>query len=157
MNRRESGIQPEIESLQFPAMLFNKSRLRVYSDAEALSAAWKRAVELGLFDDSLLVESSGKARGVRTVKIVGSIGPFFGFDLYLNRSMRIHFVFEGEWEPANVESIRERALKQWHKNSDAAGQDYAIEFERRLREAGDVESIIQVMQEQFEHQFERKR
>ena len=85
----DERVQPEVRNLKFPALLLTKSAVRVYPDPEALTAAWKKAVDRKRFDDALLVDSAGRARKVRTVRVLGNIGPFFGFDLYGNRSVRM--------------------------------------------------------------------
>ena len=48
--------------------------VRVCPDPEALTAAWKKAVDRKRFDDALLVDSAGRARKVRTVRVLGNRG-----------------------------------------------------------------------------------
>jgi len=142
--------------MEFPALLLTDRWIRVYPDAEALSAAWKKAVDRGAFNGALLVDSAGRARRVRTARALGSIGALCGFDVFLNRSMRIEYEFSGGWEPTDLEALRSRALKQWHK-LEGADPDYAKEYERTLSAARDVRTLIRVLAEQFSGRFERTR
>src|SRR5213595_1296808 len=118
MKSLDPRVQPELRELEYPALVLTQRWIRVYPDAEALSAAWKRAVDRGRFKDALLVDSRGRARPVRRAKILGHIGPFFGFDVYLNRHVRIAYEFEGDWDRADLEAIRSRVVGQWNQTSD---------------------------------------
>jgi hypothetical protein len=158
MKGLDSRVQPEVRELEFPVLLLTKRWIRVYSDGEALTAAWKKAVDHGAFENALLVDSVGRARQVRRVHILGNIGPFFGFDCYLNHSVRIGYEFTGEWERADLEAIRSRVLRHRRDpNFDDVDETYSTEYESRLRQSRDIRSLITVLAEQFTARFERTR
>jgi hypothetical protein len=158
MKSLDPRVQPEIRDLEFPALLLTKRWIRVYADAEALTAAWKRAVDSGAFDDALLVDSRGRARPVRRVRVLGHIGPFLGFDWYFNRSVRIAYEFAGVWERADLEAIRSRVLRQWRSPGfDDVDPTDPPGYESRLQQARDVRSLIAVLAEQYTANFERTR
>jgi len=151
-------VQPEVRELAFPVLMVSRPRIRVYADAEAATAAWKKAIDMGSFDDVLLVDSSGIARQAGKVRVLGSIGPFFGFDRFLARNMRIAFDFVEGPKPADITAIRRRAIREWRRwggvNVDT---DYSSQYINRLRAAPDMRSLIAVLAEQFGGRFERTR
>lgn len=151
-------VQPEVRGFGFPVLTVTNAGIRVYPDAEAVTAAWKKAMDLGEFDDALVVDSNGMARQVRRVRVLGSIGPFFGFDRFLNRSMRVAFDFAGDPQPADIDAIRKRALREWRRWG-AAGVDseYSSQYTSRIRAVPDMRSLIAVLAEQFSGRFERTR
>ena len=157
MADRNHVIQSELSEAVFPVLLMTKRWIRVYADAWALTAVWQKAVKKKSFDDSMLVDSQNRSRTVRTLHIVGSIGPFFGFDIFLNRSMRVTYEFSGGWVAADLGEVGSRALGQWRSFSDATDPDYASDFEKRLLAAPDTVSLIRILSEQYSDHFERTR
>ncbi len=155
MIRSSSRVQPELQELAFPVLLAASKWIRVYSEPRAMTSAWKKAVDQDNFARAILVDSNGRARRVKNVHVVSSIGPFFGFDLFLNRSMRIEYDFEGEWEQADLKTLRARAKQQWLRASSSFDPDFAAEFERKLDGASDFRKLIAVLASQFSGQFER--
>ena len=126
-------------------------------DAWALTAVWQKAVKKRSFDDSTLVDSQNRLRKVRTLHIVGPIGPFFGFDIFLNRSLRVRYEFSGGWMAADLGEVRSRALGQWRSFNASTDPDYANDFERRLLAAPNTVSLIRILSEQYSGHLERTR
>ena len=155
----DERVQPELRDLRFPALLLTKSTVRVYPDPEALTAAWKKAVDRMRFNDALLVDSAGRARKVRTVRVLGNIGPFFGFDLYGNRSVRIAYEFAGDWERVDLDAVRSSVVRQWRRPEFEGDVDprYAKAYEHRLQQAADARSLIAALAEQYTASLERTR
>ena len=109
MADRKDVIQPELSETVFPVLVITKRWIRVYEDAWALTAVLQKAVKKRSFDDSTLVDSQNRLRKVRTLHIVGPIGPFFGFDIFLNRSLRVTYEFSGDgWPQIWVRCVRAR-------------------------------------------------
>jgi hypothetical protein len=152
----DTRIQLELRELEFPVLLVTERWIRVYLDVEAATAVWKKAIDRRAFDGGLLVDSSGRARRINTVRPLGSIGWFGGFDVFLNRSMRIEYVFAGGWEAADLGALRTRALRQWHKLQDA-DPHYERKYDSALAGARDVRTLIRVLAEQYSGSFERTR
>jgi hypothetical protein len=158
MKRLDDRVQSDLRDLEYPALLLTKTTVRVYPDPGSLTAAWKKAVDRKHFDNALLVDSSGRARRIRTVRVLGSIGPFFGYDLFGNRSLRVAYEFAGDWEDADLDGIRSRVVPHWRR-PDIGDVDsrYATAYERQLRDAPDSRSLIEALAEQYSAKFERTR
>ncbi len=65
----------------------------------------------------LIVEASGKAYKVTSAKKLHGVGPFWGYNIFLNQKIKVELLFEGKPFQITADEVKKRVLlsfKKWH-------------------------------------------
>lgn len=85
-----------IDNLRFPVIAVRGPIARVYATPNDLLTCTRSALRRGWFHDLLLVDARGNGRRVREATRVGTVGPFWGLDIFLNQWLRVMLHFDGD-------------------------------------------------------------
>ena len=85
-----------IDNLRFPVIAVRGPIARVYATQNDLLTCTRSALRRGWFHDLLLVDARGNGRRVREATRVGTAGPFWGIDIFLNQWLRVMLHFDGD-------------------------------------------------------------
>ena len=85
-----------IDNLRFPVIAVRGPIARVYATQNDLLRCTRSALRRGWFHDLLLVDARGNGRRVREATRVGTAGPFWGIDIFLNQWLRVMLHFDGD-------------------------------------------------------------
>src|ERR1051325_1834880 len=76
-------------SLSYPILGIVDGIIRVKKTAAELCTTLKGEVDAGSFDRMEIIDSNGDKFRVHDVKILGGIGPFWGYNIFLNRLVSV--------------------------------------------------------------------
>ena len=134
-----------MEHLRFPVLCFSQNLALVTQTEEDLTTCSKVGLRNGYFDNLLLVDSSGRGVRVKGAKKLHGIGPFWGYNMFLNQTIKVELIVAGEPFKVSLEEVKERVLdsfKKWH-GWEARG-DFE-ELRERITNAKTIPEIIRLL------------
>jgi hypothetical protein len=134
--------------LRFPVIYFCVPFLAsVEHNFETLTTATKVGLKKGSFDNMLIVGSDGKAVKIRNARKLHGIGPFWGYNIFLNQKIKVELVKDGDIFDISIDDVRNRVLqsfKKWH--GWAARGDFR-ELKREIERTQTISEIINLLKE----------
>ncbi len=98
------------DSLRYPVLEFSKGMVFPARSVEDLEQCTKRALRNGFFKDLLLIDSGGKSLKITGAKKLRGVGPFFGFNVFLNQRIQVALTASGPEQIVGVEQVRRLVL-----------------------------------------------
>ncbi|MBM3845441.1 MAG: hypothetical protein FJ405_04025 [Verrucomicrobia bacterium] len=108
---------------RFPAVVVYDDGLTAYELGDDLMVCRKtdlNAGSAGKYAPSTIVDSDGVAWRVTGAEKLRAVGPFMGFNLFFNPSMRVRLKFEAAPSAANLDWLKGEVVKRL-KKKDAFG------------------------------------
>jgi hypothetical protein len=100
-----------IDDLRFPVIAVRGPIARVYATPNDLLTCTRSALRRGWFHDLLLVDSLGNGRRVRKATRVGTVGLFWGVDIFLNQWLRVMLHFDGDSVLVSLPDLKRYLLR----------------------------------------------
>lgn len=136
-------MQPPITSsiavLDYPVLRFAHGMLFPARSPSDLDECTKVALKNGIFEGLLLVDASGRTMAVQSARKLRGVGPFWGYNIFLNQRIKVDLVLRAA--PALAfEDVREKVLmalrgpQRWHASADVGDLQGAIAGAASIRE-----------------------
>jgi hypothetical protein len=107
-----------LDNLAYPVLCFSQGLARVKRSADALATCTKPALRKGgWYEDLLVVDSTGMALRVTGATKLHGVGPFWGYNIFLNQRIKVRPHVEGPPLQLSLEDVRRRVLdsfRRWH-------------------------------------------
>ena len=109
-----------LETLKFPVILIwpDKNCISVDRSCDDLTICTKLALRNGVFDNLIIVDSTGCAVRIKGAQKIQGVGPFWGYNIFLNQTIKIKFIVEGEPFHMSAEEMKTYILECFQKDSD---------------------------------------
>lgn len=144
--------------LRFPAVVIYDDAVTAYELPDDLMVCRKtdiKAGSAGKYAPSTIVDSNGIAWRVTGAEKLRSVGPFMGFNLFFNPSMRVRLKFDGEPKSANLEWLKDEVEKRL-RQKDAFGvvlkigattidSEAALALIPQVEQAGSARQVINAL------------
>ncbi len=134
-----------VSDLQFPVVCFWRHLFRIETTAETFTTTTKAGIKNRMFDNVLVIGSNGQAVRVKSARKLHGVGPFWGYNIFLNQRIKVELTFDGEPFQMSVDDVRKRVLasfKQWH--GWQTRDDFA-ELKAAVEKASTVAEIIRLV------------
>jgi hypothetical protein len=138
-------IALDARSLAYPVGVFGQGLVVRQDSAQQLTTATATGVKRGYFRNLEIVDATGAVYKIRRGEQVRGIGPFLGYNIFLNRTVEVRLFHDGDVGQMDVETLRShvrKALRSW--DGWAAGGD-AEEREAALAGASNVSDLIALL------------
>jgi hypothetical protein len=136
------------DSLAFPVIYFGRDgTMGVASTADQLQTCTRVALKKGYFRGLRIVDSMSREFAVADAKKVGTVGPFFGLNIFLNQRIRVRLEFVDTPRQATPEELKAlvlRYFKKWHGWESRGDLD---SLQERVQEMRSVPEIIACLQQ----------
>jgi len=131
--------------LTFPVICIYKGTIFTSSTLDALTQTTTAAINGGLFDGLQIVDSSGKIYTVKSVKKLHGIGPFCGFNIFLNRTVRVKIEFEDGHETLGVDDVRRIVIGDFQRWQGWQTREDFDQLKTSVEKASTVAEIIRLI------------
>lgn len=131
----------------FPIICFDRDSLRVRKDWDSLVTTTTAGVKNRMFDNILIVDANGTAVRVKSARKLHGVGPFWGYNIFLNRRIRVELVFDGEPFPMSVDDVRRLVLDSFRKWHGWRTRGDFKELKASVQNAQSVGEIIRLVSE----------
>ena len=130
-----------IDSLKYPALAFVWGMVFPVRSADDATQCTKVALKNGYFSNQLMVDSTGKAVKIKGAKKLHGVGPFWGYNIFLNQRIRVELILEGQPFQMDVNEVRGRVLNSMRGHH---GWDASIDYDELIASIERTESIYQI-------------
>jgi hypothetical protein len=141
-----------VEELVFPVLgLTSRGSLLVKPTVEHLTLNTAAGLKGGYYEGFRLVDSRGKWFRVRSARKLHGVGPFGGYNFFLNRRIRVGLELEDEGRQADVAELKElvlREFREWHGWSSRG--DFAA-LRERVEVATTVTELLNILVKAVTH------
>jgi hypothetical protein len=131
--------------LTFPVVCFHRHLLRVRNDWDALVTTTTAGVKNGMFDNMLVVDSSGKAIRVKSARKLHGVGLFWGFNPMVGRRIKVELVYDGDLFPMTVDEVRNLVLGSFKNRHGWQTRGDFDELKAAVEKASTVAEIIRLV------------
>jgi len=103
-------------SLQFPCLCIHKGTMFTVASHESLVTTTAAALRGGLFEKLKIIDSTGREFLVKTARKLHGVGPFRGFNIFLDQRIRVALEIEYGGRTCTTEEVRQivfRDFKRW--------------------------------------------
>lgn len=103
--------------LKFPVICIYKNTIVTFRTQDELTSTTTAALRSDLFYGLRIVDSSGKEYTVKNVEKLQGIGPFWGYNVFLNRTVRIDLEINDDPKALSVDDVRRLVIgdfQEWH-------------------------------------------
>lgn len=129
-------------SLTFPAICFHQEYALLLRCWEDLTVTTSRALRHGKLENLLLVDSTGTAVKVRGARELEGVGAFGGYNIFLNRKVKVELLFEGEPFQMSVAELKARLLRSFDEWEGWASADNFEETREAVESAASVGEVF---------------
>lgn len=136
-----------VDAISFPILCFSQGLTLVMDTLNELTTCNKTALNNGYFDSMSIVDSSSTEYKICGARKLRGVGPFGGYNLFLNQRIEVALQFGEQSVQVSLEEIKQKVLrsfKQWHGWSSRG--DFS-ELTERVQNAGSYEELIQLLRE----------
>jgi hypothetical protein len=120
----------------------------VFDSLEALTTCTSAALSNGWFAKMRVVDSDGATFRVHSPKVLGGVGPLWGFRLLRGRLVRVAVEVErlpGVATLAEVKKLVRKSFRDWHGWESGGNLD---ELEQQLEAAPTTEAVFEFVRAQ---------
>lgn len=131
--------------LQFPCICISQGIVIVVSEEEAVTTCTTAAIKNGWHREMLLVDTEGNARVVCGAEVLHGIGRFGGFNLFLNRRVRVRLQFRGGAFHLPLAELKRRVLDSFREWEGWSTRGDFVQLQERANAAQSVSDVIKLL------------
>ena len=135
----------DVTALNFPVICFERGFVSIRRDWDKLTTTTTAGLRNGMYRDLLVVDSSGRSLRVKDARRVQGIGPFWGFNIFLNQRIRVELLTEGDLHQVTTDDVKSRVLKSFQEWKGWSSSDRFDELRERTSSARSIPEIIQIL------------
>jgi len=95
------------------------------------------------YEGVFIVDSDGWSPTVTKIVKVGTIGPFWGWNILGEQRIRLAYTFDEKWKHMSVEEVKARTLESF-RSSDWREQEDFDELREGVVRAQSIRELIQI-------------
>lgn len=141
----EIGGKMIANELTFPVVCFHRHLLRIRNDWDALVITTTAGIKNGMFDNMLVVDSTGKAIRIKSAQKLHGVGFFWGFNPMGGRRIKVEFVYDGELFSMTVDEVRKLVLDSFKNRHGWQTRGDFNELKTAVERAPSVAEIIRLI------------
>lgn len=126
-----------IDKIIFPVLTFSRPNVIEFAkDIDRLTSCNRLGLKNGYYNNLSIVDSIGNSFVVAHAHKIGTIGPFWGFNIFLEQSLRVELEFEKGVEQLGLDDFKDKVLNVFEKDKyfwDSGGN--LDELKRAVRSA----------------------
>ena len=108
----------KISDISFPIVAFIKGNTIYFArNEEEITTCNKSSFTSGFFNNLYIVDSAGFSYEVQEAIRVGTIGIFWGYNIFLNQKLKVKLVFKNKSnDPIDLSSFKEHIIDNFTKD-----------------------------------------
>jgi hypothetical protein len=134
-------------SIAFPVLAFNQGIVVPIASGDELARCTATALRRGWFKGLRLIGGDGRRYKVTGARKLHGIGPFFGFDWFGTRRIRVDLDIVEDSRPATLEELKTLVRKAFSHDHGWSSREDFDELKRRLEAAREVKDVFALLRE----------
>mgnify|MGYP003401787302 FL=1 len=127
--------------LRYPVLEFSKGMVFPARSVDELEQCSKRALRKGFFDNLRLIDSAGRSSKISGARKLRGVGPFFGFNVFLNQRIQVALMTSEPERIAGVEEVKQLVLGAIRGKQEWDSMDGSNELVEIVNRAQSVSEI----------------
>lgn len=131
--------------LKYPIIWFSQDLVDIGQSEDNITICTKAALHSDFFKRLLLVDSEGNALKVCNAKKICGVGPFWGYNIFLNQRIKVELITEGEPFFVSVDEVKKyifKSFQNWHGWASRGDFD---ELKESVAKAQTITELIQLI------------
>lgn len=137
--------------LNFPIVAFSKSVVHYARDKAEITICSRIALRNGLYTNMQIIDCDGAHYHVINALKLGTVGPLWGLNIFLNQKIRIELNFSDEVSNVSLEDFKRIILSAITEQGDSDGM-YNQKI-ASIRRATTIREIIEMLAEQYYRRY----
>lgn len=132
------------DKIRFPAITFDRFAFNVVQDLDNLTRTTSAGLANGLFNNLQIVDSVGILYFVTAATKLKGIGPFWGYNIFLNQNIRLNLVLSTETKELTLPDLQRKVIAAINKERDFWSSGGNIgEVRKLVYDATSIADLIQ--------------
>jgi len=131
--------------LNFPVICFHRQFALLVKDWGGLTTTTKAALKRGNFDNLLIVDSTGQAVRVKGARYLHSVGPFGGYNIFLNQRIKVALEYNGAPFQMSLEEVKERIFRSFEEWEGWSSGSNLEELQEQIQHAASIKEIFNII------------
>jgi len=131
--------------LNFPVICFHRQFALLVKDWENLTTTTKTALKRGNFDNLLIVDSTGQAVRVKGARRLHGIGPFGGYNIFLNQRIKVTLEYDGAPFQMSLEEVKERIFRSFEEWEGWSASSNFEELQEQIQRSTSIKEIFEII------------
>ena len=145
-------VDVKTDLLRYPVLEFSKGMIFAARSVEELEQCTKPALRSGFFKDLLLIDSGGRSLKIAGARKLRGVGPFFGFNIFLNQKIQVALTTSGPERIVGVEEVRQLVLSAIRGKQEWSSMENSDELVAIVRRAQSISEIATAVTAAFYRQ-----
>ena len=144
-----------LESVKLPFLALSKPAvIEVVNKLDDILICSKGALKNGFYTNLELIDSDGYLYKVQNATKVGSVGKFWGYDLFLDQTIKVELTITSNPQKLAFSEIKERIVRTINQDRFfwSSGGDLD-EIKSRILDAKNFKSLINYFNERLNRKF----
>ncbi|SCY35564.1 hypothetical protein [Desulfoluna spongiiphila] len=133
------------KEIVYPVLCFSQGVIYIAVNEEALTTCNANAIKKGWFKKMVIVAPDGMKYTVSDARKIHGVGPFWGYNIFLNQKVKVGIDFEGKPSQVNVYDVKklvEKSLESWDGWVSSGSFN---EIQEKIKEAKTIKEIVDVL------------
>ena len=153
--REDMGQMPgemivDVNNLIYPVLRINQGMIFLAMDAARITTCSKIALSNGFFKNQNILDSSGNMFLVNEAKKLHGLGPFCGYNIFLNQRIQVQLDLSFE-SKLSLSQIKYLVLKALKNNQGWDSLDGIEDITKTVEEAPSIGKIINFIFDVYEN------
>jgi hypothetical protein len=136
--------------LRFPVLEFANGMVFFVGKEAGITECSSYALKRGFFSGLLLVDSTGRAVRVKGAKKLHGIGPFWGYNIFLNQRIKIELIPDGAPYITTVNELRKLILDAFRGKQEWSARSDFDELTHRAERAESIEQLVRIIGDAYQ-------
>lgn len=128
--------------LVYPVLVLYRDTLYAEETEDFLTKTTSVALRKGLFNESKIIDSNGRQYIVTKARKLHGVGPFWGYNIFLNRWIRVALDLRSSGETLSVDGVRSLVLNDFQNSPNWQTRDDFQELLAAVERASTIAEII---------------
>jgi len=129
--------------MSFPVICFYGDLLRIRETYDELTRTTTAGLKNGYFRNLLIVDSEGQSIKMADAHKLHGVGPFFGYNMFLNQRIRVALDMSGRPFTSSLTEVKKMVLNSFRCWNGWSSRDDFDELKGSVENARSIPEIIQ--------------
>lgn len=148
MQQGISSANQLIASLEYPVLAFAQGTVFPKRSADEVTRCTKVALKKGYFSGQVLIDSAGTILKIKGARKLHGIGPFWGYNFFLNQRLRVELITEESPSSLDIDETKKKVLKALRGPLWNAGADVP-ELVLKVKNAKSIAEVARIVTDAY--------
>ena len=146
----EKIIQKPI--LEFPIVAFSKNSFHIARNENEILICTKIALKNNFYKGMIIVDSTGTSYNIVNAKKIKGVGPFWGYNIFLNQKIKVELTYKDDCSNLNIELFKNKVLN-YIKIAKWDSADNYEDIKLKINNLNNFKQIIIILSNSYHKEY----